>query len=276
MANLKNITNLPMAKSSEGLNLIVNDNGAAKQISADAIGKVKTVNGVEPDDNGNINIEIPKGFSGSWNDLEDKPFYEIEAEPIFEGEIKNSNSNIPLNTTINFEEAKEYIVIIDDNEYKASAYLDEYDHIPIVYIEFNDEPVYIYPTYISTNDGVFAEPHNLKIIDPTANEIKKIDPKFIPDSVGLVQRIDVFMDGDALTCDKTYDELQELILKGALLYAILRRSDGTIYLDGGFYIYSHYYYPDDDQLHFYRTDGRSYLSFSSLDGGKKITRVFVN
>ena len=50
MANLKNITDLPMAESSEGLNLIVNDNGAAKQISANAVG-VK-----------------------SWNDLEDKPF----------------------------------------------------------------------------------------------------------------------------------------------------------------------------------------------------------
>lgn len=51
MANLKNITDLPMAASAEGLNLIVNDNGAAKQIAAGTVG-VK-----------------------SYNDLEDKPFY---------------------------------------------------------------------------------------------------------------------------------------------------------------------------------------------------------
>jgi hypothetical protein len=30
MASLKNITDLPVAESAEGLNLIVNDNGAAK------------------------------------------------------------------------------------------------------------------------------------------------------------------------------------------------------------------------------------------------------
>lgn len=38
MANLKNITDLPIAESAEGLNLIVNDNGTAKQIAASAIG----------------------------------------------------------------------------------------------------------------------------------------------------------------------------------------------------------------------------------------------
>ena len=38
MANLKNITDLPIAESTEGLNLIVNDNGAAKQIPANEVG----------------------------------------------------------------------------------------------------------------------------------------------------------------------------------------------------------------------------------------------
>ena len=38
MANLKNITELPVAESVDGLNLIVNDNGSAKQIAASAVG----------------------------------------------------------------------------------------------------------------------------------------------------------------------------------------------------------------------------------------------
>lgn len=38
MANLKNITDVPVVESAEGLNLIVNDNGAAKQIAASAVG----------------------------------------------------------------------------------------------------------------------------------------------------------------------------------------------------------------------------------------------
>lgn len=37
MANLKNITDLPVAESAEGLNLIVNDGGSAKQIATSAV-----------------------------------------------------------------------------------------------------------------------------------------------------------------------------------------------------------------------------------------------
>jgi hypothetical protein len=40
MATLKNITELPLAESAEGVNLIVNDNGAAKQIAVGAVGGV--------------------------------------------------------------------------------------------------------------------------------------------------------------------------------------------------------------------------------------------
>lgn len=38
MANLKNITDVPVVESVEGLNLIVNDNGTAKQVPASAVG----------------------------------------------------------------------------------------------------------------------------------------------------------------------------------------------------------------------------------------------
>lgn len=61
MASLKNIVDLPVAESAEGLNLIVNDNGAAKQIAASAVCNVKTINGVPPDENGNVVVEIPEG-----------------------------------------------------------------------------------------------------------------------------------------------------------------------------------------------------------------------
>lgn len=38
MANLKNITDVPVAESAEGLNLIANDDGVAKQIPASIVG----------------------------------------------------------------------------------------------------------------------------------------------------------------------------------------------------------------------------------------------
>lgn len=36
-------------------------------------GTVRSVNGIEPDEAGNVALEVPEGFSGSWNDLTDKP-----------------------------------------------------------------------------------------------------------------------------------------------------------------------------------------------------------
>lgn len=35
---------------------------------------VKTVNGQTPDENGNVEFDIPEEFSGSWNDLKHRPF----------------------------------------------------------------------------------------------------------------------------------------------------------------------------------------------------------
>lgn len=68
MANLKNITDLPVVESAEGLNLIVNDNGAAKQISASAI----------------------RGTS-NWDELENKPFFDTreygDIKLTFDGDI---------------------------------------------------------------------------------------------------------------------------------------------------------------------------------------------
>lgn len=39
---------------------------------------VQSVNGQIPDQNGNVEVYIPEGFSGSWNDLTEKPFGEGE------------------------------------------------------------------------------------------------------------------------------------------------------------------------------------------------------
>lgn len=121
MANLKNITDLPMAASAEGLNLIVNDNGAAKQIAADAICKVKSVNGAQPDENGNVQVET------SWSDLPDKPFY-TEMEAILEKQtvdgfvdefgIGSAFVDLPPVEVIGGEK---YIVFWDDEKYELTA-----------------------------------------------------------------------------------------------------------------------------------------------------------
>ena len=83
MANLKNITDVPVVESAEGLNLIVNDNGTAKQIPASAVGAQADWNVSDASNPAFIKNKpvISEGFSGSWNDLTDKPFYE-EAEVV--------------------------------------------------------------------------------------------------------------------------------------------------------------------------------------------------
>lgn len=74
MANLKNITDLPVVESAEGLNLIVNDNGSAKQIAASAIGSKAIY---------------------SWSDLIDKPTESIDgAEKLKEDVIPDTIARV--------------------------------------------------------------------------------------------------------------------------------------------------------------------------------------
>lgn len=58
---------------SEGLtessHVIIEENGDVKRFPANSIGKVKTVNGVEPDENGNVAIKISGGSASSWEEL---------------------------------------------------------------------------------------------------------------------------------------------------------------------------------------------------------------
>lgn len=59
--NVKKISELEKISSlSNSHNILIEENGRAKRIASSNIGKVKTVNGVEPDENGNIEIVIPE------------------------------------------------------------------------------------------------------------------------------------------------------------------------------------------------------------------------
>lgn len=83
---IKKISELEkLSALSSSSNVLIEENGKAKRIAANNIGgKVKTVNGVEPDANGNIAIEVGSNGVTSWNDLTDKPFYEEDNRTIIE------------------------------------------------------------------------------------------------------------------------------------------------------------------------------------------------
>ena len=114
--------------------LIIETKEGLKRISTDKVGKVKTVNETEPDENGNIEVPIPQGFSGSWNDLKDKPFYEESKEVVALPEtavtcdyFNNSSkkfthffdTEIELNTELHVGE--ECVVVYDGKEYTAKV-----------------------------------------------------------------------------------------------------------------------------------------------------------
>jgi hypothetical protein len=87
MANLKNITELPLAESADGLNLIVNDNGSAKQIAASAVGAQADF-AVTDETSPAFIKNKPTVVQSDWNQndetapdyVKNRPFYEDEVE----------------------------------------------------------------------------------------------------------------------------------------------------------------------------------------------------
>ena len=191
MASLKNIVDLPVAESAEGLKFIVSEDGTAKQIAAGVICKVKTVNGVEPDGAGNVEIEIPEGFSGSWNDLKDKPFYrEVETKVAVERQTAEFKSDgdwgdvFPIALPADIYDSKEVDILWDGVVYRIDgADLKNHDFdgpiggdgLSIFYIREIGGQVYF---------TTFGE-HPTEIgITYTCETVHKLDAKYLPDDVG--------------------------------------------------------------------------------------------
>lgn len=115
---LKKISELEhLEELTSSSNVIIEENGEAKRFSAASLGKVKTVNGVEPDENGNIEVEAGSGGGvSSWNDLTDKPFSEetIALDIQWDGEISDR---------VYVEQGSWYYVHVDDSVLPAEAFI---------------------------------------------------------------------------------------------------------------------------------------------------------
>lgn len=176
---------------------------------------VKSVNGVTPDEQGNVEIDIPEGFSGEWDDLEGKPFGEevvktYVIEPVTPTPLIGYRGMFSLpEFTINIGEV--YTVELDgviyndlecgayftfeDASYKYignptvntnNLYYDEGEELnPNAYrpelpfclgFTMNSE---IYQFILITDDD--AE-HTISVYQEST-EITSLDPKFLPDEV---------------------------------------------------------------------------------------------
>ena len=119
MANVKNITELPVAESSEGLNLIVNDGGSAKQIAASAVGAQADFSVTDETSPAFIKNK-PEVVQADWNVsdetspafIKNKPFYDTreygDITLTFDGDMTGKET-VPIN-----EEEGFYFVKISD------------------------------------------------------------------------------------------------------------------------------------------------------------------
>lgn len=86
MANLKNITELPVAESADGLNLIVNDNGSAKQIAASAVGAQADF-AVTDETNPAFIKNKPAVAQADWDETDESSAAFIKNKPVEEWDL---------------------------------------------------------------------------------------------------------------------------------------------------------------------------------------------
>ena len=109
MVNFKNITELPIIEKADGTNLIVNDNGRAKQIPASAVGTQADFNVTDENDPAFIKNK-PAVVQSDWTETD-------ETSPAF---IKNKPEEKPAR-----ELMYEWNFSFDDDVYTATEDVDE-------------------------------------------------------------------------------------------------------------------------------------------------------
>ena len=204
MANLKNITDLPMAASAEGLNLIVNDNGAAKQIAAHEVGAqadwnitdeknpgfiknkpevVKSVNGVKPAADGEVQVET------SWENLKNKPFYaEMETFTVLENQTIIAGTPTMFNVTKQFNVGDIAEVIYNGNRYatvvkgiQGAVYIGNVSLLGSG--DDSGEPFFIAPAGPDMLGMVCVDDATVSLY-VRSEIVHKLDAKYLPDGVG--------------------------------------------------------------------------------------------
>ena len=143
---------------------------------------VQTVNNIEPDENGNVEIEIPEGFSGSWNDLKDKPFSETQSAIILDTAftITDKLEGYYLEKPLGLTSEHICTVIFDGIEYEN---MPGREFGNMWYIGGPDNGI---PFTVSDYlEVIYADVgnHTIKIIQNYPSTIKTIDEKFIPNTI---------------------------------------------------------------------------------------------
>lgn len=248
MAEFKKLSEVEVvAEPTESANVLIEEDGVIKKAPKTAVG----------------------GGSGdvSWNDLTDKPFYEIAGETIFDETVDfNDDDSYGFANALPLVNGNPYTVFIDGVEYNTIAYYESPDIYlsPIPEVDGEDFMIYDYGLHHDSR-GI----HTLKIVDQTNAYIKQIDEKFVP---GLPILIKVYQEAitDSVVeyrCDLTEGEIEQLMAQGRFLYVAIYFNNGNDWIMNtslGFFYCDCYSYPDDDRVIFTSPDGKRRIVFSSL------------
>lgn len=129
----KKLSELEVLKAlGEGTYAVVEENGEAKRYPAGGFGAVKSVNGITPDEAGNVAVKIPVVPAPTWESLPDKPFYEeTTQEYIVETTDPSTLENQSLDGNVGYcsykvigsssplEYGKKYVVEYDGQSYTS-------------------------------------------------------------------------------------------------------------------------------------------------------------
>lgn len=177
---------------SDASHVIIEENGDVKRFPVNSIGKVKTVNGIEPDENGDVAIEVPEGFSGSWNDLSDKPFGEEDSyTTVFERTepLSITKSMMRLDWTTNI--GVRIICVCDGIEYTFDRVSEGfYFNYGKDAYNSGESPIYFESTVTMDSGGIYVKDdgkaHQVTYtVYQKVSEVITLDEKYIPKAAAV-------------------------------------------------------------------------------------------
>lgn len=226
----KKITDVEQVEAlNDGATVFVNDNGAMKQVGADKFGAVKTVNGVEPDENGNIVVEvpeIPEPVQPDWNQndpnaadyVKNRTHWAETTTVTFADnvtvEITDGQPTINPFAMNEIIEGQTYMVTWNGTTHECVAYIAEGPNSPSlgnatlagIPSGGNGEPFFI--TLYEGTVMVFAAAgtHTMSIV-ADIETVHPIDPKFLPKhgfGYEEIKTVTLMADGDSITASENW------------------------------------------------------------------------
>lgn len=182
-----------LAEAGENAKLVVEEDGELKRIPASAVGQVKTVNGVEPDEAGNVGV--------SYNNLLDKPFYEIGTSVKWDGNTEglvNSNRYYKVSDAVPTKEQciGGHVTLVYDGSPMSRQFtedmlqIDEENIFGCDYFCVVKEDGVQYAGETFPEKGIyFAKAHDWQYMSElklTDYDVKPLDARFLPNGVSVV------------------------------------------------------------------------------------------